>query len=113
MSSDQVLSDAAIAAELKTLPHWRHENGVLARDVATHGWPATLMVVNAIGHVAEKQWHHPDLAVSFDKVGITLSTHSAGGITGNDVALARAIESFVLTPPDPRPKNKYIKYDAA
>jgi len=94
------LTDAQIASELKTLPAWRHEKGALRRVYKTDGWPTTLMLVNAIGFVAEAADHHPDLAVSWGKVEVSLWTHSAGGITPKDVALARAVEQTALWRPD-------------
>lgn len=94
------LTDAQIASELKTLPAWHHEAGALRRTFKTDGWPTTLMLVNAIGFVAEAADHHPDLAVSWGKVEVRLWTHSAGGITAKDVALARAVEKTALWRPD-------------
>jgi pterin-4a-carbinolamine dehydratase len=57
------------------------------------------MLVNAIGFLAEAADHHPDLQVSWGKVRIQLSTHSAGGITDNDFALARELERLALWRP--------------
>jgi len=69
------------------------------RRYATHGWKSTLMVVNAIGHLCEAAWHHPDLAVSYAAVEVSLSTHDAGGITEKDFELARKIEDVVAWRP--------------
>ena len=69
------------------------------RDFTTDGWPTTLMLVNAIGFVAEAADHHPDLAVSWGKVQVKLWTHSAGGITASDIELARLIEQTALWRP--------------
>ncbi len=57
------------------------------------------MVTNAIGHLAEAAWHHPDLEVRFGSVTVRLQTHDAGGITGKDLDLARQIEAVVLWRP--------------
>jgi 4a-hydroxytetrahydrobiopterin dehydratase len=57
------------------------------------------MLINAIGFVAEAADHHPDLEVSWAKVTVRLSTHSAGGITDKDIALAREIERLALWRP--------------
>ena len=57
------------------------------------------MLVNAIGFVAEAAYHHPDLSVTWGRVTVKLSTHSAGGITDKDFELARRIEETVLWRP--------------
>jgi len=57
------------------------------------------MLVNAIGYLAEAAYHHPDLSVTWGRVTVKLSTHSAGGITDKDFALARQIEDVVLWRP--------------
>ena len=60
---------------------------------------ATLLVVNAVGFLCEAAWHHADLSVTWGKVWVKLKTHSAGGITDKDFALARKIEDTVLWRP--------------
>lgn len=125
MSQDtpKVYSETEIAEYLKQeLPHWYYENGWIRRKIKTSGWKATLMVVNAVGHLAEKAWHHPDLTVSYAFVIVKLVTHAAKGITDKDFTLAKKIEEVVMwdaaetsagifegTPDDPR--FKYIKKD--
>ena len=107
----------------RELPHWRYENGWIRRKYKTHGWKGTLMVINAVGHLAEAAWHHPDLTASYAWVEVRLMTHTAKGITDKDFALARKIEEVVQwrpeaggalegTPNDDQ-RFAYIKYDAA
>ncbi|MEY8877182.1 MAG: 4a-hydroxytetrahydrobiopterin dehydratase [Leptothrix sp. (in: b-proteobacteria)] len=122
--TDAVLSDATLQARIASeLPHWYLEAGTLRRRWRTGGWKGTLMVVNTIGHLAEAAWHHPDLTVSYAFVVVKLTTHSDGGITEKDLALARKIEEVVGwqpgrepgsalegTPQDD-PRLRYIKYD--
>ena len=91
--------DAGIAEHLQALPGWYYEDGWIRRQFRTDGWPTTLMLVNAIGYVAEGANHHPDLTVTWARVGVKLSTHSAGGITDKDFALARRIEEVALWRP--------------
>lgn len=102
------------------LPHWTYEAGWIRRRIRTTGWKSTLMVINTVGHLAEAAWHHPDIAASYAFVIVKLQTHSAGGITELDFALAKKIEEVVCwqpgreglfegTPTDPR--FRYIKYD--
>ncbi len=93
-------SDDDVKARLEQdLPGWYFEDGWIRRQYKTDGWPSTLMLVNAIGYVAEAAYHHPDLAVTWAKVWVKLKTHSAGGITDRDFELARRIEDVVLWRP--------------
>ena len=101
-SAERTYDPAEIEARLKRdLPAWRLAEGSIRRTYKTSGWKSTLMVVNAIGHLAETAWHHPDLLVSYPSVTVRLSTHDAGGVTEKDFALARAIEEFVTWRPAP------------
>ena len=99
MKPSTKLSPAEITEHLKRLSAWRLENGAIVRDYQTDGWPTTLMLVNAIGFVAEAADHHPDLAVSWGKVQVKLWTHSAGGVTASDMELATLIEQTALWRP--------------
>lgn len=92
--------DDAVKARLeRDLPGWYLEDGWIRRQYKTDGWPTTLMLVNAIGYVAEAAYHHPDLSVTWAKVWVKLKTHSAGGITDRDLELARRIEDVALWRP--------------
>lgn len=126
MTADVVIETAEVQRRLaEALPHWYLEGGSLRRRVRTGGWKATLMVVNAVAHLAEAAWHHPDLSVTYAAVVIKLVTHSAGGITEKDFQLARKIEEVVFwrpagepgsalegTPQDD-PRVRYVKFDDA
>lgn len=93
-------TDERINARLaEELPGWYLEDGWIRRQYKTDGWPSTLMLVNAIGYVAEAAYHHPDLTVTWAKVWVKLKTHSAGGITDRDFELARRIEDVALWRP--------------
>jgi 4a-hydroxytetrahydrobiopterin dehydratase len=72
------------------------------------------MLVNAIGYLAEAAFHHPDLSVTWARVVVKLTTHSAGGITDKDFALARRIEEVVMWRPAPEgalagTPNKFVQ----
>jgi 4a-hydroxytetrahydrobiopterin dehydratase len=96
---EQTYDETQISEHLKALPGWYYEDGWIRRVYKTDGWPTTLMLVNAIGYLAEAAYHHPDLAVTWGRVTVKLSTHSAGGITEKDFALARRIEESALWRP--------------
>jgi 4a-hydroxytetrahydrobiopterin dehydratase len=112
----QVYTEAEVAAKLAEhgLSGWALEDGWLRRKYTTEGWPTTLMLVNAVAYICEAAYHHADLAVTYAKVWVKLKTHSAGGITDKDFALAKQIESVVLwKPPAGGPlegtPNKWVK----
>jgi 4a-hydroxytetrahydrobiopterin dehydratase len=91
--------ESQIAERLRDLPGWYFEDGWIRRVYKTDGWQTTLMLVNVIGYCAEAAYHHPDLSVTWGRVVVKLSTHSAGGITDKDFALAHKIEEVVLWRP--------------
>ncbi len=121
-TKERVYSEAEITDRLKReLPHWTYERDWIRRRFRTHSWKGTLMVINAVGHLAEAAWHHPDITASYAWVEVRLMTHTAKGITDKDFALARKIEEVVTWRPEPGgplegtpEKNQrfaYIKYD--
>jgi 4a-hydroxytetrahydrobiopterin dehydratase len=98
-TKEKTYDDAEIATKLEELPGWYLENGWIRRQYNTDGWPTTLMLVNAIGFLAEAAYHHPDLTVTWGKVWVKLQNHAAGGITDKDFELARKIEEVALWRP--------------
>jgi 4a-hydroxytetrahydrobiopterin dehydratase len=98
---ERVYSDDEVQARIKVLglAAWYVEDGWLRRKYNTDGWPTTLMLVNTVGYLCEAAYHHADLAVTWGKIWVKLKTHSAGGITDKDFALAKKIEEVVLWRP--------------
>jgi pterin-4a-carbinolamine dehydratase len=112
--SEPTIAPAAAAERLaRELPHWHVADGQLQRTYRTKDFKGALMVAVTIGHLAEAAWHHPDLTLSYDKIGVALSTHSAGGITEKDFALAAKIESVIHWRPadGTPPSHAYILYN--
>jgi 4a-hydroxytetrahydrobiopterin dehydratase len=88
------LSDIEIQRELGTLSGWTRRGESLARTFAFPTFMAGITFVDRVAVAAEKMDHHPDLDIRYTKISVTLSTHSAGGITANDVALAKEIDTL-------------------
>ena len=88
LTSDQV------TAELAATPGWELADGQISRTVTRKDFRDSLLFVNAVGFLAERANHHPDIFVSWNKVTLTLVTHSAGGLTAMDFALARQINDL-------------------
>jgi 4a-hydroxytetrahydrobiopterin dehydratase len=87
LSSDEV--DAALAEQGLA---WEHVGDELVTTVELHDFAAALAFVNAVGAAAEAANHHPDIDIRWNKVHLVLTTHSAGGLTVLDIALAAAID---------------------
>jgi pterin-4a-carbinolamine dehydratase len=95
MSGDRALERADIDAGLKRLTGWSFVDGVIQRSYQTDGWRASMLVAGAVAFICEAADHHADLLVTWPKVTVSLSTHSAGGITEKDFEVARLIEHQV------------------
>jgi 4a-hydroxytetrahydrobiopterin dehydratase len=89
----QLLPDQAIAEALTTL-QWTRAGDELEKTVTRKDFVAALAYVNEVGALAEAHNHHPDIAVSWNKVTLRLSTHSAGGLTQLDLDLAQAVDAL-------------------
>lgn len=89
------LTEAQIAERLVRLPHWRFADGAIRRTWKTAGWKATLMAVNAVGHLAELAWHHPEIVATYGSLEVRLNTHDANGVTDKDFALATKIDELL------------------
>jgi len=99
--SDTLLPEKAIQEALAELPGWRLEAGRLHREYRCNGWRAAVLLFDGIAHLAEAAWHHPDVTVSWGRVAVSLTTHSAGGITRKDLELAAEIERLATWQPAP------------
>lgn len=86
---------------LADLPTWSYADGAIRREYKVQAWKGAVMLTNAVAHLAELAFHHPDLEVSWGKVVVKLTTHSAGGITDKDFELGRVIEAFANWKPGP------------
>ncbi|HVM40797.1 MAG TPA: 4a-hydroxytetrahydrobiopterin dehydratase [Acidimicrobiia bacterium] len=67
---------------------WAREGDAIRREYDFDGFPAAVRFVNRVADAAEAANHHPDIDIRYNRVALTLSTHSEGGITEKDLALA-------------------------
>ena len=92
----RALSDAEIALRLaRDLPLWALERGAIERRLKFTDWKAAAMALNAVSFLAERANHHPDLALSYGKLAVRLSTHDANGVSERDFSLAREIDALL------------------
>ena len=90
----ELLPAHAITEALAKSP-WTLQGNELIRVIRRNDFRAALEFVNAVGLVAEGLGHHPDIDIRWNVVTLRLSTHSLGGITDADLALARALDAIV------------------
>ena len=88
------LSDDEIRTALEALPGWERVEDTITRQYRLDGFAGAIAFVVRLSYAAEAANHHPDLDIRYDKVRVTLSTHSEGGVTAKDLDLATAIERF-------------------
>jgi 4a-hydroxytetrahydrobiopterin dehydratase len=75
---------------------WRQGDESLVRDLEFEDFKAAMAFVNRVAEAAEEADHHPDIAVhDWNKVRLTLTTHSEGGLTDDDRAMAATIDGLV------------------
>lgn len=88
-----LLSDNEIEERLAGLPEWERAGAAIRRTYECGDFVGSTSFVAEIVEPAESMGHHPDLEVSWDKVIVTISTHSEGGLTKADFELAAEIDS--------------------
>ena len=89
------LSEDEIERRLAELPGWERDGTAIKRRFKFDDFQGSIDFVNRITPAAEGMNHHPDLAISWNTVDCTLSTHSEGALTENDFELARQIDDLV------------------
>jgi 4a-hydroxytetrahydrobiopterin dehydratase len=93
-----ILKNADVTARLKTLPGWRRRGSAISREFLFDGFKPAMTFVKKVAVAAEASDHHPDIDIRWNRVTLVLSTHSEGGITGKDFAMAlRCSALFSLT----------------
>jgi 4a-hydroxytetrahydrobiopterin dehydratase len=91
------LADDELDRRLAGLPEWRREEpSAIVRDLTFEDFAAAMAFVNRVADAAEAANHHPDILVhGWNRVRLTLSTHTQGGVTDSDLALAEQIDTLV------------------
>jgi 4a-hydroxytetrahydrobiopterin dehydratase len=89
-----LLTEEQIAERLAGLTGWERQDDSIVRVATLKDFKAAMLYVGAVAYLAEAANHHPDIAIAWNRVTLTLSTHSAGGLTSKDFALAEQISAF-------------------
>lgn len=89
------LEPQEVESRLASLGGWAQENGQITKTYTFDTYKAGLVFAVAIGHLADRMDHHPDLFIGYQKLKVGLNTHDLDGISTYDFALAEQIESLV------------------
>jgi 4a-hydroxytetrahydrobiopterin dehydratase len=91
------LNKAEIHEKLKGMRGWAHQGKAIQKRYTLKSFMPAIGLVNKIAELAEKEQHHPDMTINYNVVGISLSTHSEGGVTQKDFDLAQQIDKLAET----------------
>ena len=96
-----VLTADQLAEGLATLPAWSGDTSGISRTITADTFPRGIALVTAVAENAETMNHHPDIDIRYTDVTFRLSTHSAGGVTTQDLELAARIDELAELAADP------------
>ncbi|MDE1161961.1 MAG: 4a-hydroxytetrahydrobiopterin dehydratase [Acidobacteriaceae bacterium] len=85
------LTSLEVEKELGTTTGWALDNGKLTKEWLFPDFRAAMEFVNGVAAEAKAAAHHPEIAIRYNKVMLSLVTHDSGGVTGADFALARTL----------------------
>ena len=90
----ELLTEDEIAGRLGGVPGWAREGSSIVTTLMRSDFREAMLLTGAIAYLAEQANHHPDILIQWNKVTLTLSTHSAGGLTAADFDLAGKISAL-------------------
>ena len=89
-----LLGSDEIEARLADLDGWERRGDAIVKSFGRGDFVGSVRFVDSLVGPAEAMGHHPDVAISWDTVAVTISTHSEGGLTAADFELAAKIEEL-------------------
>jgi 4a-hydroxytetrahydrobiopterin dehydratase len=89
------LTPGQIKTALPSVPEWKKKGANIIRTFQFQDFVAAIRFVGTVAKLAEKAAHHPDIDIRWNKVTLALSTHSEGGLTERDFALAKKFDGLV------------------
>jgi 4a-hydroxytetrahydrobiopterin dehydratase len=99
MASRRLLSPTEVVTRLQALPGWQLSGSgadvAIEREFKFDDYYRTMAFVNAVAFIANKQDHHPDLSVHYNRCVVRFSTHSAQGLTELDFECASLVDALV------------------
>lgn len=100
----KLLTAEELAQAHADTPGWTLAAAEISRTFTLPSFAAALVFSAAVGHLAERADHHPDILIQYRNVTLRLATHSAGGLTAADFALAAEIDA--IERPQPQQQDR-------
>ena len=104
MTKAELMDETEVQAALATIAGWEFRDGRIRKQFHFRTFLRAITFVNSVAYLAESAGHHPDITINYNRVTLRLITHSEGGLTSRDFALARDIEdklaSRLITAPE-------------
>ena len=94
LDASSALGAEELTAQLRELPGWNVEVGAIVRTYAFANYFETVAFVNALAYMVHREDHHPDLSVGYNRCTVRYSTHSADGVTQNDLICAAKTDAI-------------------
>ena len=88
------LNPEQIKAALPTAKEWKKQSASITRTFQFKDFVGAMDFVNKVAKAAEAANHHPDIDIRWNKVTLTLATHSEGGLTQKDFDLAKQVDGL-------------------
>jgi 4a-hydroxytetrahydrobiopterin dehydratase len=107
MAEPVIYSEEQVEAGLAGLDGWEIRDGRLRKQFTFRTFLRAVVFVNSVAYLAESHGHHPDITINYNKVTLRMITHSAGGLTERDFALAKGVEEklgskLIIEPEEPK-----------
>jgi thiol peroxidase len=94
--TESTLSSETIPALMSEIPGWDLVEGKrISKQFTFKNFSDTKLFLDLICTVAEEEGHHPSLTMNYNRLRVSLTTHTAGGLTARDFTLARIIDSLL------------------
>lgn len=91
-----LLNDAEISKRLAAISGWTRDGDAIVKHYEFASFVQAIEFVRKVADQAEAARHHPDIAVHYKEVVLTLSTHSEGGITEKDIEAAKLFDDVMV-----------------
>lgn len=88
------LTNAEVKKLIAELPDWQREGSRISRSFAFANYDETMAFANGVAWLSQRENHHPDMTVGYNRCTVAYSTHDVGGLSLNDFICAAKIEAL-------------------